>query len=218
MSHSPNPTQHLQAVVDNWPDLQRAVTTKPHDAWPPASVNQYLRGLDEYDPADRNAPLRLHILDTARTVELALVELADQVAADVQRPIFSCAIGRGWSDEIHRAAVLLAAKDSADQRRWQYHGTRTAPQAATWLTTRLTGEDGPFRPLNDLHRARITTIAADAAERVSHALGTGRRTHPLTQPCPHCREEQLQIQGGDGQPPAVKCTACGRTWREPETA
>lgn len=210
-------TAHLQLVVNHWPDLHALRTSRPHDAWPPPSLNTYLRSLEEYDPADHNTPMRLHVVDVARTVEAALVDLADQTAATIQRPVFSTSIGRGWSDDIHRAALLLAARDSASPHRWRYHGQRTAPEAAAWLLARVEGRDGPFRPLNRAQLDRITTVAAGAAERITHALGISRRTHPLTDPCLHCRGH-LELHGGDGHPPAVKCADCGRTWTEENTA
>lgn len=201
--------QHLQLVVHHWQDLHALRTTRPHDAWPPPSLQTYLRTVDEYDPQDRSAPVRLHVVDTIRAVEGALLDLADQTAATAQRPVIHApAAGRGWSDDAHRQALLLAARDAADPRRWQYTGARTAPAAATWLTARLANHPGPFRRLTDGQRERIALIAAGAADRVQHALGTARRTAALGRDC--ACGGGLILEGGDGQPPAVVCQSCGR--------
>lgn len=215
--------EHLQLIARHWNDLHALRTTKPHDAWPPPSLNAYLRTVDEYDPADRSAPVRLHIIDTIRTVEAALVDTADATAELVQRPVIGATIGRGWSDEVHRQAVLLSTRDSADPRRWAYTGQRTGKQAARWLHGRLIGQSGPFRPLPDLQRERIALVAAGAAERVEHALGTVRRVVELHETCrkptgkaneqgvvPRCGG-RLFLEGGDGQPPTVRCADCSTT-------
>ncbi|MFD7978868.1 hypothetical protein [Streptomyces sp. NPDC059071] len=201
--------QQLQLVDRHWNDLQALRTSRPHDAWPPPSLQTYQRTIEEYDPADRSAPVRLHITDTMRAVEAALVDLADQIAADVQRPVIGATLGRGWTDEAHKQAVLLSARDSADTRRWQLVGTRTAPEAARWLHDRVQGAPGPFRPLTAAHRERIALVAAGAAERVEHALGISRRTTPTGHTC--ACGGQLLLHGGDGNPPAITCDTCQAT-------
>jgi hypothetical protein len=208
------PVVHLQTVVDHWADLEELRTSKPHDAWPPASLNRYLRTVEEADPADGNAPVRLHVLDTLRTVEVALLTLADQVASDVQRPAAAQVRSAGANDPIGLRLSTAALADQADPSRWHYrsHPTRTAPLAAVWLQMRLTGVSGPFRPIGDLRRERIAAVAQTAAERVSHALGLARRVQPLGQSC--ACGGGLELHGGDGRPPEVKCDGCGRTWRE----
>lgn len=201
--------QNLQLITRHWGDLHALRTARPHDAWPPPSLQTYLRTVDEYDPADRSAPVRLHVVDTIRAVEGALTDLADQTAATAQRPVIHApTAGQGWSDDAHRQALLLAARDAADPRRWHYTGARTAPAAAIWLCARLLADPGPFRRLTDGQRERIALIAAGAADRVQHALGTARRTAPLGRDC--ACGGGLLLEGGDGQPPVVRCEACGR--------
>ncbi|MEU7044963.1 hypothetical protein AB0A77_28445 [Streptomyces varsoviensis] len=226
---------HLQTIRDRWDDLHESLATPTHVSWPPAGLTTYLRDLEDADrtpeerqqlaamaaaehadrrgdaPGPRPVPLSVRIFDTMRTVERDLVDLADQVAADIQRPVIPAATGRGWTDDVHRTAVLLSARDSADRTRWHYTGTRTAPLAAAWLIARLTGAPGPFRPLTLAHRERIARIAEINAERVERALGLARREVQVDRPCPRCLGE-LVIDGGDGEPPAVQCVACGRTW------
>lgn len=206
---------HLQLIAEHWADLQALRTTRPHDPWPPASLNAYLRGLDEYDPADRNAPVRLHIVDTIRSVESVLVDIADQTAAQIQRPAMSHAPA-DWPPADRARRDQLADTDAADPRRWHYTGQRTAPQAAAWLTDRLDDRPGPFLPLTAAQRHHIAGIAAGAAQRVEHALGLTRRTAPLRQSC--ACGGQLLLEGGDGRPPAIRCEACGRAFQAADTA
>lgn len=222
--------QHLTTIATHWTDLHDALTTTGNSTWPPASrMSTYLAQLDAIDAeeietrralralerspeqlGETRAPIRLHIHDTMRTVEAALVELADQIAAEVQRPVIAAPINRGWSDEIHRTVALLSAKDSADTRRWGYVGTdrRTAPYAALWLLGRHENTPGPFRKLTLAHTDRIDRAAAEAAERVERALQLTRHSQPLTERC--ACGGQLHLDGGDGNPPAVRCATCGR--------
>lgn len=205
-------TAHLQTVVRHWQDLHALRTAKPHDAWPPPSLNAYLRTVEEYDPADRSAPVRLHVIDTIRMVEAALVTLADQTAAQIQRPAISHAPYRNtWALEDRARRNELADADAADPRRWQYTGQRTGEQAASWLLARLNGEPGPFRPLNGAQLLRIATVAEGAAERVEHALGLTRRTVPTNRAC--ACGGTLLLEGGDGRPPAIRCEDCGRAFQ-----
>ncbi|MFD4934472.1 hypothetical protein [Streptomyces virginiae] len=206
----------LDLIATHWTDLHQLRTARPHDAWPPASLQAYLRTVEEYDPADRSAPVRLHVIDTIRTVELVLIPLADRVAARVQRPVINTATGRGWSDDLHRQAALLSAKDSANPARWQYLGVRTGRQAAAWLAARLRAVPGPFRPLNLREVEEIERAAEGAAERVEHALGIRRRTVGTGRPC-GCGTELL-LEGGDGRPPTLVCPACERTLTLADTA
>ncbi|AZM91451.1 hypothetical protein [Streptomyces sp. W1SF4] len=204
---------HLDLVVRHWADLHQLRTARPHDAWPPASLQAYLRTVDEYDPADRSAPVRLHVIDTIRTVEAVLVALADQIAARVQSSPVSPApadwAARGWSPADRDRRNALAAADSADLARWPYTGTRTAPQAAVWLAARVRGDVGPFRPLTGAELDEITRTAAGAAERVEHALGIRRRSVGTGRAC-GCGAELL-LEGGDGRPPSLVCRACARS-------
>src|SRR5579884_3218027 len=91
---------HLATVIRHWPDLAEALAARQADTWPPTMGIARIIDAEDREmaaaerAADRNpeqigvrpAPLRIHILDTMRTVEAALVHLADQVAADIQRP------------------------------------------------------------------------------------------------------------------------------------
>lgn len=231
-------TTHLNTIAANWPHLRDMLTTHHGQPWPPAGrLTDYLNALDAADretvraqraeqrAAERSpdqlgetaAPIRLTVLDTMRAVEAALVALADQTAAQIQRPPVRAARSAGRLDDNGLQLALLTAKDSADVRRWRFIGTRPAPYACAWLASRLDDAPGPFAPLDAAQRDHIARVAAEAADRVDKALDLTRRATVLDEPCPHCRGE-LKLHGGDGRPPAVTCTSCGRTWRDHEPA
>lgn len=216
---------HLTVVITHWPDLADALTARQNSTWPPAmGITAAIRDQDDRDDAaelralERNpeqlgvtaAPIRIDVYDTMRAVEADLVHLADVTAAQVQRTSMTHA-PLHWPRRDREQRNLLADGDALDPRRWRYHGTRTAVQAAGWLIRRLDGQAGPFRRLTDDERARITRVASEAAERVERALEIARRSSSVDRPCPHCRGE-LVVSGGDGQPPMVRCENCGRTW------
>lgn len=227
----------LRTIIRHWADLRDMLDTPPVASWPPSGLAAYLAALDEHDRAqlqaeaarehaERNtdalgehpAPLRLAVLDTIRTVETALVTLADQIASSVQRPpISSPPAGRGWTDELHRQVSLLAVRDQADPRRWRWHGERSAVYAARWLTGRVEGTPGPFRPLTPTQHRHIAQVAAEAARRVQTALGMDRRSRHLPRPCPRCGATLTLHTGGD-RDPEVTCAGGCRPWTGPELA
>lgn len=117
---------------------------------------------EDRDPAqlgERPVPLRLHIVDACRAIEIALCGLADSIAS----------------------------RDAADPADWYRADPeqRTAPTAALWLLTRL--GDGPCCPTHDADRARITEYAREAAARLDRVLGIGYTSARLPgMPCPWC--------------------------------
>lgn len=172
---------------------------------------------DQPGPGTSPAPISVDILDTMRDVEADLVHCADVIAAEIQRPAMARAPrGAGWTPAEIARRDQLADQDAADPRRWRYPGTRSAVYAAAWLAARIEGVPGPFLPLGAGRAARITTVAAAAADRVETALRIARRAAAVDWPCPACRG-LLEVHGGDGQPPAIRCADCGRTWHERET-
>lgn len=192
---------------------------------------------DQPGPGTSPAPISVDILDTMRDVEHQLVHLADVIASQIQRPAMTRAPrGAGWTPEEIARRDELAAADMADRRRWTWPRlaedaedhrrppspgrerlARTAIGAAAWLAARVEDLPGPFLPLGPNRTAHITTTAAAAADRIETALRIARRAAAVDWPCPVCRG-QLQVHGGDGQPPAVQCADCGRAWRERETS
>lgn len=229
MTTTATPQQHLAHIVTLWPHLDDMLTTHHAQPWPPAGrLTDYLQQLDHADAEQvRQArelevpagapPIRLAIYDTARAVEAALLDCADQIASSVQRPATSVR-SAGPGDEIGLRLALAAAQDAADPSRWSWtaHQTRTACHAAIWLSQRTMDQPGPFRALTILQREHITTVAKGARERIESALDLVRRRTAVAHPCPHCRAT-LTVHGGDGTPPAVRCDTCGWT-RTADTA
>ncbi|TXS36943.1 hypothetical protein [Streptomyces sp. OR43] len=97
--------QHLFTVAYHWRDLNDALATRP-TTWPPAMgigiISARTQSDEEREAAGYRAaalralerspdqigwtaaPLRIDVLDTIRTVEAGLIELADQTAAAIQ--------------------------------------------------------------------------------------------------------------------------------------
>ncbi|MFR0354130.1 hypothetical protein [Streptomyces sediminimaris] len=232
-----NPTpitahDHLQTVIDHWHLLADMLDTHVSAPWPPSGrITDYLNsltladarqlarqpaGIRELEVGAGSAPLNLDALDAIRTTELALIGTADHIATVAQRYPITVDNGRGWNDELHLKAALIATQDQTDPRRWSLTNTasRTPAHAAVWLQQRLTGTPGPFRPLTTDQRTLVESVAREAGERVALALAILRRCTDLPYPCPHCHARRLTVQGGDGQAPAVSCGKCGRTWMD----
>ncbi|MFI8254104.1 hypothetical protein [Streptomyces filamentosus] len=222
-------TDDLDYVLNSWPLLQDAVTDRAPAGWPPVmgvarilSEEERARAADERADTDPTAfgprpiPISVDVLDEIRAVEQALVDLADEMAAAIQRPVLPTMSGAGWRDDTHRQLLLLSARDSADPRRWSFAGRRDLETAAAWIGSRLQNVPGPFRPLLPIELARVEDALAAAAARVRRALGAAgiaRREQPVPFPCTGCAG-QLVVCGGDGQPSTVECRDCGRTWTE----
>ncbi|GAA2392028.1 hypothetical protein [Streptomyces coeruleofuscus] len=153
-------------------------------------------------PGPRPTPVDVYVL---MTIETGLVTTADWLAERVKRPAFRAATGQGWSDDVHRQVVLLAAKDSADPRRWKFTGQRSAPEAAEWLSLRFRNSPGPFRTLAEGERQAVENVARMGAELIRRTLGEARRTEAVPHPCPLPCGGQLVVEGGDGAPPVVRC-------------
>ncbi|MFE2600144.1 hypothetical protein ACFXCZ_27255 [Streptomyces sp. NPDC059396] len=193
----PTAAENLWTVARHWADLDAALTART-PAWPPAMGiptrdhrsddeaeaatwrAEALRLLerDPTQPGWTAAPLRLGTLDVLRTVEAALIELADQTAAAVQRAVITPSPARrarpprmrgsgfdfparleGRAGRVQaaddRRRDLLAFKDSRDPRRWYY---ASDPHRA---------EDDPRRTVP---RAALWLLA-----RVQHAPGPVHR-------------------------------------------
>ncbi|WHX19807.1 hypothetical protein QFW82_23550 [Streptomyces malaysiensis subsp. malaysiensis] len=182
-------------------------------------------------PGARPVPISIDALDTMRDVAARLVYLADVIAAEIQLPPMAPAPrGGGWTPEEIARRDQLAAEDAADPRRWTWptraedsagHRSRPVPArqplartaigASAWLAARLEARPGPFLPLGPSRIADIAAVAADCVYRVETALRIARRAAVVSWPCPACRG-QLELHGGDGQPPTMACTDCGRSW------
>ncbi|MFF3310510.1 hypothetical protein [Streptomyces sp. NPDC002952] len=221
---------NLHTVINHWTDLQTALGTTQADTWPPvmgiARLAEHLRADDDrtqqralerspHQIGATAAPLRIQILDTMRALDEQLVDVADQIAASIQRPATRHVQVRSASsgDDVALQLATLILKDQVDARRWSWTDPtlRTAPFAAAWLLARHDGAPGPFRKLTSVQLDEIASAAGQAARQIERALELTRKTQVLERPCPHCRGV-LRIEGGDGQDPAVLCRGCGRTW------
>ncbi|KMS78682.1 hypothetical protein ACZ91_63350 [Streptomyces regensis] len=223
---------HLRAIVQLWPDLYDALGAPPILGAFGQGLRGYLRALEDADREEaaalralerspdqigvRPAPIRIRVHDTMRLVEKVMVDLADQIAADIQRSPLTAAPA-SWPPADRARRDALAAADREHPHRWQYVGSRTAPQAALWLCARVENIPGPQKPLTEEHHQKIATTAAGAADRIEQVLDTGARTAALEPPCPDCAG-QLTVHGGAGTPPTAHCVGCGRTWTAPAAA
>lgn len=231
---------HLRQIATSWTDLRDALGAPTQSSWPPVTLRSYLNALQELDldeatalralerdPSqigERPVPIRLKVYDTMRTIEAALVELADQTAAIVQRPPLTPMPARrgfypserdrriGEQDRARRDA--LARADMADQRRWKLNGKRTAPYAALWLLTRIDRRPGPFDALSEAQRHRIGAVAAGAVQRIEAVLdlAEGERELSADHPC-QCGGT-IKVYGGRGDTPVAQCRGCGALWTE----
>ncbi|MFF6829613.1 hypothetical protein [Streptomyces longwoodensis] len=239
---------HLRTIALHWTDLHEAAGTPAQIGAFGLGLRGYLTRLDqadaeqleyerhqaahlrslERDPiqlGDRPVPVRLHILDTMRTVETALIACADDIAHAVQRaPIAGPTARRtaahpyltqreadiAAADRNRRAQ--LAHADLVDPRRWRYTGRRSAPYAALWLLARVERAPGPCRRITEQEEQRIGNVAAGAAARVERALDIAAQRRTLAQPCA-CGGE-IDVHGGEGRAPLAHCTGCGRVWTE----
>ncbi|MGX1116373.1 hypothetical protein RKD37_001736 [Streptomyces ambofaciens] len=240
---------HLRSVALHWADLHEAAGTPAQIGAFGLGLRGYLARLDaadrdefnydrnhaahlrslERDPiqlGERPVPVRLHILDTMRAVEAALVHCADDIAHAAQRAPIAGPTARRTSthpyltqreadiaaaDRARRAQ--LAHADLVDPRRWRYTGRRTASHAALWLLARVERAPGPCRRLTDDEETRIGNVAAGAAARVERALDIAAQQRTLLTPCPDCGGA-VDVHGGEGRAPVAHCTGCGRIWTE----
>jgi hypothetical protein len=147
---------HLRTIALHWTDLHEAVGQPVQYGAFGLGLRGYLARLDqadaeqleyerhqaaylrslERDPVqlgDRPVPVRLHILDTMRAVEAALIQCADDIAHAVQRapiagPTARCTATHPYITQREadiaaadrRRRAELAQADLADPRRWRY--------------------------------------------------------------------------------------------------
>lgn len=237
---------HLRSIALHWGDLHEAAGQPAQIGAFGLGLRGYLARLDqadaeqleferhqaahlrslERDPmqlGDRPTPVRLHILDTMRAVEAALVHCADDIAHAAQRAPMSppraqrAAVARtraerlAWEDRARQ--IQQAHADLVDPRRWRYTGRRTASHAALWLLARIERAPGPCRRLTDDEETRIGNVAAGAAARVERALDIAAQQRTLSTPCPGCGGA-VDVHGGEGRTPVAHCTGCGKIWAE----
>lgn len=221
---------HLQIVAMHWRDLNDALGAPTIHNGFGIGLRGHLAALDEDHDAltqaraderadsspdalgTRPVPLRIHILDTMRTVETALVECADQTAGSIQRPVMGL-LPATYPAADRARRELLVMQDRQDPRRWSWTGGRpTAPYAALWLLARVQAAPGPFRPLTVLQLDHITAVARTAADRIEQALDIAAQRKTLERR--HDCGGRIDVHGGEGRPPLAHCTGCGRIWAE----
>ncbi|MFZ3471447.1 hypothetical protein ACODT4_20680 [Streptomyces sp. 2.9] len=225
----------LLAIREQWGDLLAAIARRPAAAdWPPRDSRAYIDGHltdqaddDEHqddEPAigrtpltlrEHPAPVNLDALDAALDVERDLFDLADQLAAQAQRPVRTGrdAHGRFVRDE----------DDAADPARWTCthhrdagpadavaHGSRThgLHWAAVWVEGRLLGEDvdeGLFAAIPARVLDEAAAVVSRARRTVERALGRDGRTTDLPEPCPWCGGA-LAARTRSGGEPLVMCS------------
>ncbi|MFF1483110.1 hypothetical protein ACIGZH_01795 [Streptomyces sp. NPDC058319] len=163
---------------------------------------------DAVQLGERPVPLRLHVLDACRAVEVALCSVADQVAADIQRDTVKPLRRAIPGDPVGLQLAMLAARDEADPNRWRFTmGDRSAVRAAEWLLGRMRGDEGPCLPLHGAHRVQIATVAREAVRRIDRVIGGGvdRYSVPMDRPCPYCGSV-LTMHAGGGEDDTATCS------------
>ncbi|MEU0037230.1 hypothetical protein [Streptomyces sp. NPDC006333] len=225
----------LTAIREQWGDLLAAIDRAPAAEWPPRETRSFLNRAelgehqaDEDEPTGRSigrppltirehpAPLNLPALDAALDVERALFELADTLAAAVQRPVRRVPLYLAMQSPSGRTAPTLRPRimadlaDRNDPARWHYQAP-TSPGsrayglhwAAVWIEGRVLGEDltrGLFRPLPLGLLDEAAAVARRARADVERALNRDGRTTAIATPCPYCGGELTGATQVGGEP------------------
>ncbi|MFH9430253.1 hypothetical protein ACH4JZ_18420 [Streptomyces sp. NPDC017615] len=247
----------LAAIREQWGDLLAAIERPPADQWPPREARGFLDQLaaaDHHQDDDQDdeprigrtpltlrehpAPLNLDALDAALAVERDLFDLADTLAAAVQRPVhrypaFGMAVDQEdqadpsrWHLPTHRSATLVRGAGIAGAGS-RAHGLHWA---AVWIEGRVLGEDldrGLFTELSPRLLDEAAAVARRARATVERALHRDGRATVLDTLCPWCAGVLSGRTRGGGEP-YVTCgtgAACEapvnldgrwRTWRGAE--
>ncbi|MHA4776043.1 hypothetical protein L1085_016225 [Streptomyces sp. MSC1_001] len=236
MNHTTAAAQ-LQQVARLWPDLTDALgtpTTGPgfglglrgylatldqHDAeqaeydrWQAAALRALERSPDQL--GTRPIPISLRVHDTMRTVEAALLETCDQIAAASQRaPMPPAPASWPTKDRIRRNR--LAAADARDPQRWHLTGVRPGViWTALWLSARADGARWPGRPLDEGQQHHVARVAAEALRRIEATLDLAEQRRELTSAHPCQCGGTIEVYGGAGAQPVARCKRCGAIWHE----
>lgn len=207
--------QQLADIREQWGDLLAAINRPPVAEWPPRETRSFLDHAATTDGPQvgrlpltlrqHPAPLNVDALDAACAIETALFDLADRIAAAVQR----------IAPLLVDATAMHTAADRPD--RWHYAGLRhldrRSPVAtagsralgldwcARWISDRLAATEP-----TDLHAvvrgvllAHAERVTADAHRGLLSALGRDARATLLADPCPWCHG-QLTVHTTTGDP------------------
>lgn len=198
----------LQTIATLWPDLTEALGTTNTGPGFGLGLRGYLAAVEQYDMVEaaalralernpdqlgtRPVPISLRIHDTMRTVETALHETADQIAAANQHHV-----------------------ETSHPHRWRYTGTRPgAIRTALWLSARAAGIFWPGRALTEPQERHLRHVATEALHRIETALDLARGTHELA-PDHTCQcGGRIVVEGGAGDQPTARCRQCGAIWTE----
>ncbi|MFJ2017229.1 hypothetical protein [Streptomyces nodosus] len=227
----------LRAVREQWGDLLTAINRRPRAEWPPRDniADLLATTADEDDEPtgptvgrlpltlrEHPAPLNLSALDAAHQVERDLFELADRIAAAVQRPVrrrpslnIPSYTGR-TAPAFRRTRMVIDRADRDDPARWQY-AAPTSPGsrayglhwAAVWVEGRVCGEDNGdlFRSLPPTLLDEAAATARRARATVERALNRDGQPTKLDDPCPWCGGRlTAHTRSGD---PAAAVIVCG---------
>lgn len=207
----------LREIRGQWGDLLAAIDTPPTAEWPPRTNREWEKpAAPDLDPGpgprvgrlpltlrEHPAPLNLGALDAALSVERALFDLADRIAAATQ----STTTGRDSADRWHYAGLRHLDRRSPVST----SGSRALGLhwAAVWIEDRLTATEptelhGVVRGVLLAHAERVTT---EAHRTLLAALGRDGRDTVLPAPCPWCHGE-LTARTTSGDPMAAVVT-CG---------
>jgi hypothetical protein len=221
---------HLRTIALTWADVQDALGTPAQIGAFGLGLRGYLSALEQYDPneavalralerdpaqiGERPVPIQLRVYETMRTVEAALAECADQIAAVSQIEPTPFAT-REWPAADRARRDARARADLADKRRWRFRGnTPRAPYTALWLLARVEHRPGPFRRLTEPQQRHIANVAAGAVGRIESLLDLTDQTRELRSEHPCACGGTIEMYGGAGAIPCARCTACGALWTE----
>ena len=221
---------HLRTIATTWTDLRDALGAPTQSSWPPVTLRGYLNALEQHDAAEaaalralerapeqlgqRPVPISLRVYDTMHTIRAGLAELADQIAAEVQREPVSFA-PRDWPAAERARRNALARADLADPKRWRFRGNRPpAPYTALWLLARVEHRPGPCRRLNAAQQQHIGHVAAESVRRIEAVLdlADGRRELSDAHTC--ACGGTIEVYGGAGATPCARCQGCGALWTD----
>jgi hypothetical protein len=208
----------LRAIREQWGDLLAAIESEPPADWPPvydrawekpAAVDGPQVGRLPLTLREHPAPLNLGALDAACTIERALFELADIIAAAAQHPVATTDLTT-MADPF---ATIVDPVDAADIDRWAY-ASPTSPGSrrnglhwcAVWLERTLSGHNPLCRPVG-VDAGLIATETIAAAHRVmARALGRDGRDTVAADLCPWCHGTlTMRTTSGDPSDATVTC-------------
>ncbi|MDQ0943294.1 hypothetical protein [Streptomyces sp. V1I1] len=162
----------------------------------------------------RPVPISLRVYATMRTIEAALAECADAIAAVAQIEPTPFAT-KDWPAADRARRDARARADLADPRRWRFRGnTPPAPYTALWLLARVERRPGPFRALTEQQLRHIGNVALGAVARMEAVLDLADGKRELSGQHTCACGGIIVVYGGAGATPCANCKSCGALWTE----